>query len=191
MFRNADTKLEDSRVILDQLKAAGDAPTFRSLFSSFLSSSRAITYALQKGGGHITGFDEWYKVKQQEMKDDELLRFIHEARTEDFHEGKHRLQFATHIQQLSTSMVEPPPSYDAEITIGPEGPFWIVNKGTTQERRVPIKQGTDYVVQVSIHNAPVTHRGKKLTKNDPITICQLALDYLSELIHEAKTRIGS
>lgn len=187
MFTSAKTKLEDSRVIFRQLRASSDAPSFRSLFNSFLNASRAITYALQKDGKHIAGFKDWYKVKQAQMRNDELLRFIHDARTEDFHEGKHRLSFETHIHHL---MAGPPPSPNARMVIGSEGPFWIVNEGTPQEQRVPINQGT-YTIQVSIANAPTVHLGKRLAKNDPMTICQLALDYFSELVHEAKTKFAS
>jgi hypothetical protein len=187
MFSNAKNKLEDSRVILQQLELASDAPAFRSLFNSFLSASRAITYALQKNGEHIPGFKEWYATKQSEMKDDELLRFIHEARTDDFHEGKHRLNFSTTVHHFSTSMAGEPPSPDAKMAIGGEGVFWIVNEGTSREQRIPIKQGGDFATEASIGNPPTAHLGQPLTRNDPVAICQLALDYFSGLVHEAIT----
>jgi len=191
MFNNAVAKLEDSRSILERLKVANDALAFRSLFNSFLSAVRAITYALQKEGRHISGFDNWYKPRQKEMRNDELLRFVHEARIEDFHEGKQRLTFSTHIQYLSAETVGPPPSPDAKLTVGPQGPFWVVNEGTPQEQRIPVKQGGDYVIRISIENAPEVHLGVKLAKNDPVTICQLALDYFTGLVYEAKSEFAS
>jgi hypothetical protein len=48
MFRNAQGKLDDARNSLESLRVASDGPTFRSAFSGFLSSARAVTYALQK-----------------------------------------------------------------------------------------------------------------------------------------------
>ena len=190
MFSSAKKKLEDSRVILERLRLVNDALSFRALFNSFLSASRAITYALQKDGKHIIRFNDWYEEKRQEMKDDELLRFIHKARTANFHRGKHKLHFTTVIQHFSTATAEPPPSPNAKIAIGGEGAFWIADEGTSRERRIPIKQGGSYVTQVSIAGAPTVHRGKKLEKNDPVTICQLALDYFSKLIHEAKIKFA-
>jgi hypothetical protein len=190
VFKNAVAKLEDSRSILEQLKVASDALAFRSLFNSFLNAARAITYALQKEGSHISGFDNWYKPKQRQMRNDELLRFIHEARIEDFHEGKHRLTFGTYVQYLSAEAVGPRPSPDARLTIGPQGPFWIVNEGTPQQQRIPVKQA-DCVIRISIKNAPEVHLGVKLAKNDPVTICQLALDYFTGLVYEAKSELAS
>jgi hypothetical protein len=185
VFYSARSKLEDSRTIFEQLKQAMDAMAFKALFNSFLNSSRAITYALQKEGKKLKGFNSWYEKKQEEMKNDQLLRFIHEARTEDFHEGKHRLNFATHIEHFSTALAGQPPTPNAAIGIGGEGPFWIVEPGTARERRIPIRQGGKYTVNVSIQDPPSQHKGTILFDNSPINICWLALNYFSELIEEA------
>lgn len=188
MFERATTKVEDARTISEHLIGASDAPSFRSLFNSFLSSARAITYALQKEGKDVEGFVGWYSQKRDEMKGDELLRFIHEARTGDFHEGKHRLMFGTYIKHFSSEQTGPPPTNNAKLTVGAEGIFWIVDEGTPRERRIPIKGGGSFVTQITIANAPATHLGKNLEKNDPITICTLALTYFEHLVHEAKTK---
>ncbi len=190
-FRSAEQKLEDSRSILQQLAVATDALSFRSLFNSFLSSARAITYALQKDGKQIPGFSNWYAIKQEEMKSDELLSFVRKARNEDFHEGRHRLAFSMYVIRLASTEFGPPPAPDASYEVGPEGPFWIVDKGTPHERRVPITSGIEGTIRVSVTDPPTMHRSKRLAQNDPITICQLALAYLSELVHEAKRRFGS
>lgn len=191
MFRGAQSKLEDCRILLERLRAARDAPSFRSLFNSFLSASRAITYALQKEGAHAPGFEDWYETKRLEMRSDDLLRFIHEARTEDFHEGKHRLRFSTDVHRFSQAAVGPRPSPDAKMVIGHEGVFWVVAEGTPQQRRIPIVQGGDWVTLISMASPPTTHRGKPVARRDPATICELAVRYFSELVHEAKSRFAS
>lgn len=185
MFNAAKSKLEDTRTIFEQLRNASDPPTFKALFNSFLGSARAITAALQKEGSKKPGFNEWYGEKQKEMKNDELLRFIHEARTEDFHEGKHRLVFATYMEHFSTAAVGKPPAPNAKIGIGADGPFWIIHEGTPKERRIPIKQGGNFSIRISIANPPTTHLGGVLKKNDPLSICQVALDYYGNLVYEA------
>lgn len=187
MFEEAKIKLEDSRINLKQIKSANDVPSFRTNFNSFLNSSRAITYALQKKGAHISGFESWYKVKQEEMKYDDLLRFIHDARKEDFHEGKHRLYFSTFIQNVEIGI---PPYPNASMVIGNEGPFWIINEGTPQEERIPFKQNGRYVLQVSIENPPEFHLGKKLVNQDPISICECVLIYFSNLVYEAEEKFS-
>ena len=190
MFAGAEQKLEDAWTILQQLEVAADAPAFRSLFNSFLSASRAITYALQKGGARLRGFDEWYVEKQAEMKADDLLRFIHKARTEDFHEGKHRLVFDTYIAHLSGGEAGPPPAPGAPLIIGADGPFWLMDEGTPRERRIPVRRGS-FATRIAIANPPRTHMGSNLEQTDPLSICRLALGYLQNLVHEAKTRFGA
>lgn len=190
MFDSTKSKLQDCRIILGQLEAVEDALTFQALFSSFLSSSRAVTYALQKEGAHIPGFGEWYKAKRKEMRNDELLRFVHEARTEDFHEGKHRLKFGHTIESFDTKRAIPP-SANARMQITTAGPLWLVDEGTPQEQRIPIKKGGTWTIHVSITNPPTEHLGCKLERYTPMTICQLALDYYAKLVHEANIRFTS
>jgi len=186
IFSKAKSKLEDSRTIFKKLQASKDIQTFRALFNSFLQSSRAITYALQKDGKHIPEFQQWYKTKQTEMRNDDLLRFMHTARKEDFHEGKHRLSFSMHLHYLDTSNVGPPPSPDARLGISNEGVFWIMNKGTPREERIPIKDRGQATYFISIENPPTSHLGQKLENNNPIEICKLTLAYFSNLIIEAE-----
>jgi hypothetical protein len=188
MFRRTVTKLEDARIHLDQLKKASDAPTFRAEFNAFLSAARAITNTLQKEcRGKIKGFDSWYTPKQEEMKNDNLLRFIHEARIEDFHKGRHRLKFKFAVHKVSFPPEdEEPPSEDAVPALLGDGVFWIVDRGTPRERRIPAKtQGG--IVSVAIANPPTTHLDKKLQSGDPRIFCELALEYYENLVHEAWT----
>jgi hypothetical protein len=191
LFSKTKSKLEDTRSVLDQLTRARDASSFRALFNSFLNSAREITYALQKEGHNIPGFNDWYILKQEEMRNDDLLRFIHSARKKDFHEGEHTLDFSTAIIEFSTNQAGSPPSANAAIVIGSDGPFWLVDKGTPRERRIPVKQGCTWAIRVRIRNAPTRHRGRTLERNDPITICHVALVYFSELVHEAMQSFGS
>lgn len=188
MFKSTTSKLEECSTLLDQLRAAQDTQLFRSLFNAFITAARAITNLLQVEGKHIPGFNGWYTAKQQEMRVDELLRFIHDARIEDFHQGKHRLIFpSTHIEYFSSEQAGPPPAPNASLVIGTEGPFWIADGGTPKERKIPVRSGGSWTVQVTIANAPSVHKGIELMKNDPITLCELAIDYFQNLVYEAKS----
>jgi hypothetical protein len=129
-------------------------------------------------------------VYNQARRNDELLRFIHDARTEDFHEGTHTLNFSTYVSHFSSDKADPPPP-NAKLTIGTDGLFWVIDEGTPGKRRIPIKQGGSYEIAISIDNAPTKHRGNTLAHNDPLTLCQLALDYYSELVFEATAKFSS
>lgn len=186
MFIKTVNKLNDARSALENLKQASDFQKFRASFNSFLSHSRAVTYVLQKEGKRINGFSSWYDKKQKEMRSDELLRFVHNARTDDFHKGKPQLRSSTYIKSFSTNQAKKPSDPKASMIIGSEGVFWVVNKGTPKERRVPIKEGKKYT-SVVIDKVPQKHLGKRIAKKDPIYLSQLVLNYLENLVHEAKT----
>jgi len=191
MFAKARNKLEDASILVDRLKQAEDGASFRVMFNSFLSSARAITYALQKEGKHIDGFSEWYQEKREEMTQDELLRFIHEARTEDFHEGKSRLTFVMQIGQFGYDQAGAPPDPEAQLIVSGDGPYWVIYKGTEKEKRIPIRGSGDYRLIAWIRNAPTRHLGKSLEWNDPATLCECTVDYLAKLVYEAIEKFGS
>jgi hypothetical protein len=190
-FPASRDKLEDSRNALDGMEGARDGASFRAAFNSFLSAARAVTYALQKEGAHFEGFDEWYEVKRQEMRADELLRFIHDARIEDFHRGQHRLEFATDVAYLYGDAAGPPPTPNAGVVIGSDGAYWLVDEGTPRERRIPMSQGGKWTTKVGIANPPTTHRGQTLQRTDPVTLCRLVLGYLEEVVYEADSKADS
>ena len=55
--------------------------------SAFLTSLRSVTLVLQKEAKKLTGFTEWYAKKQEEMRQDPLLRTVVELRNEVEKEG--------------------------------------------------------------------------------------------------------
>ena len=184
-FENAKSKLEESQCLLREMKQASEAITFRTKFQAFLNSARAITAALQKQGKHIDGFDRWYQSKQIEMKEDPLLRFIHEARTEDFHEGKHRLLFSTRIEPFSATSFGPPPLPNAKAIIRRDGPFWLIDEGTPQERRIPTVLQGKTTINVELQNPPQAHLGNKVDGLGPVQLSELSTQYYAGLVHEA------
>ncbi|MEJ2248840.1 MAG: hypothetical protein P8Y70_06510 [Candidatus Lokiarchaeota archaeon] len=187
MFKNTKLKLTDVQVIFDKLKKAESTDEFKALFNSFLNSARAITNAIQKEGKNINGFEKWYKEKQNEMKSDKLLRFIHESRTVDFHEGKNLFKYpGGKINHFDTSKIGEKPTPNAKLGIFRDGIYWTINEGTSQERRIPVNSGGNYAFYISLENPPMEHLGKKLIKNDPISICQLSIRYYQDLVFEAE-----
>ena len=191
MFERASTKLEDGRALLSSLTTAQDAHKFRAFFNGLVNTLRGVTNALQSEGKRIEGFQEWYATKQDEMRSDQLLRFIHDARLEDFHTGKHRLRFPeARIESFTMGAAGPPPTADATVAIGPAGPVWVIDKGTPTEKRFPVTAGGSWSVDVRLDNAPHTHLGETMARNDPVAICEDALTYLENLVYEAKATLA-
>lgn len=181
MFDRAIAKLEDSRANIETMRGATNTLQFKSAFLSFLSNSRAVTYALQRDGKSVQGFKAWYEGKQTEMRADELLRFVKDARTDDHHKGERLLRFTADYEEYRIEN----PLGDA-IRVDSDGVFRIADSGTPRERRVPTGSGRASVT-VYLVNAPQSHRGERLTVNDPYTVASLAQAYMEELVHEART----
>lgn len=174
-------------MLLDRLRECHDFSTFKTFYHAFIAATRAVTYTMQKEGAHSPGFLDWYRAKQDEMKGDELMRYVHESRVRDFHQGEPAV-VATQLEIgfFSPKLADPPPAPDAVAEVGANGINWVIGRGTPQERRVPVQGGGDWKTTVSLVDPPVTHRGIVLAQRDPITIARLALEWLENLLHEAK-----
>ena len=88
-FDLVDEKLAEADFFLDKLKDSSLNPfEARCYFSAFVSAARSVTFALQAVmKSRVYGFGEWYESKQEELRQDPLARFFHDARTEVQHMG--------------------------------------------------------------------------------------------------------
>jgi len=59
----------------------------RYYFSAFVAAARSVTFALQAVMSDIESFAEWYRAKQDMLRDDKVAKFFHKARTESQHIG--------------------------------------------------------------------------------------------------------
>ena len=87
-FDLVDEKVAEADFFLEKLaEPACPFSHVRFLFSAFCAAARSITFSLQSVMAHVEGFREWYQTKQQELQDDPVARFFHEARTVIQHIG--------------------------------------------------------------------------------------------------------
>lgn len=187
MFKNTKLKLEESRRLLEDLATAKDSISFRTTFNAFLGAAQAVIGALKKEGRGLDRkeFNNWYKGKEAEMNDDALLTFVKEARKEDFHEGKHRLLISTKIEPFVATCFGIAPSSNAKAIIQNDGPFWLIDEGTSRERRIPAQLDANVRFTFQINNPPKEHLGQPVENLTPLQLCRLAYNYYAELAHEA------
>lgn len=82
-----EIKLSDARIQLRlALNNFQDPNVLRSCINAFISSARSVTFSMQKESSGSEKFDAWYKLKQQEMKADPMLRFFFDQRNISIHE---------------------------------------------------------------------------------------------------------
>ena len=60
--------------------------TFLANLNSFLALARSMTNVMQKEFSHVSGFDEWYSTKQEEMKKDADMKFFKKMRNKSLKE---------------------------------------------------------------------------------------------------------
>ncbi|MBA4388350.1 MAG: hypothetical protein C0404_10240 [Verrucomicrobia bacterium] len=87
-FSIVDQKVAEAEFFLKKLRGVEfDFFAARCFVSAFVTSARSITYALQAVMKPVPRFQEWYRMRQEEMKADSLSRFFHNLRTVSHHIG--------------------------------------------------------------------------------------------------------
>jgi hypothetical protein len=199
MHRDIIEKLQDARTAIAAMNTAGDFPSFRRAFNQCLAALRSVGYkldgetkrALRKSGrkADVPNYQNWWKTKETQLRTDPLMLWTVTVRDGDTHlrdEGvfNHRLE----TRFTGTDDFEPGPP-GADLVINADGAVWVVGMGTVREHRTPAKfrPGAPATMnhEVGVANAPTEHLGKTLTQNDPLTLCQLALEYWEGLVEEA------
>lgn len=88
MFDLVDAKVQEAEYFLCRILDEGcNFFSVRCDAVAFTSSARSITFAMQACLKGIPEFDEWYAVKQQELRADPLAKFFHEFRRVSIHIG--------------------------------------------------------------------------------------------------------
>lgn len=80
---------------------------FTSHLNNIIQALRNVTFVLQKESAHTNGFKEWYTKHQDEMKEDESLRWLVDARNYVVKEGD--------IKKYSYTKVRLKDHYDKEL----------------------------------------------------------------------------
>lgn len=60
---------------------------FTSVLNNLIQNLRNVTFILQKELAHVNNFSDWYLIKQKEMREDDTLKWLHNARTHVVHIG--------------------------------------------------------------------------------------------------------
>ena len=68
------------------LKGYHQIDDFRAAINSAIQALRNVTFALQNQKAKLLGFDKWYAVWQEKMKQDEVMKALHTARTVIVHQ---------------------------------------------------------------------------------------------------------
>jgi hypothetical protein len=185
MLENADRKLKEMYQFLEQMKSSNNVDDFERYFAAFISAGRSVTFSLQLDLRNIDGFSEWYSVKQQEMKEDELLKFFKDLRNSDIHTGKPNTSSSIFIKGPVDSKKWENRPRGSSIKVTGRGVYYVKNPDTPFEEVIPAQFPNKTIHKIGFKNPPTRHNGKIINQN-PVSLCKLYIDYLNELVKEAK-----
>jgi hypothetical protein len=173
-----------------QIRSVGDA--ILKLADPEVESKKELKVLIDDN--KIIDYKEWVKGKislHKSLNNGEVIDFVRVTRIDNFHFGMSPISYALHGFNFSTDELGKKPSPDATWIIDGKGIFWLVNAGTPKERRIPCEIKDGFTFTASIINPPTMHLKKVLPSNDPITVCEIALNYYEELLFEAKKKFGT
>jgi len=177
-----EEKLEAAAHFLEEMrKSMENRKIFIFNLDAFLSTSRSVTFVLQKEFDHDPKFRKWYSQKQEEMKRDELMNFFVEMRDVSIHERSPETQAVISVLITETLSVSDSVSISVIHPNGTKETF--EPKPPVVERKQPATKENSKVLY--------TYFFVGRTDNDLITLCSQYLEKLFRLVTEARTVLAS
>mgnify|MGYP001313222042 CR=1 FL=1 len=105
---------------------------FTSHLNNIIQALRNVTFVLQKELAHTDGFNEWYQKQQKELKEDESLRWLVDARNYVVKEGD--------LKKCSYTKVRFKDHYERELfaaKLDPEIPMGFIADWFRQKVKIP------------------------------------------------------
>lgn len=163
---------------------------------------RAMTNALQNLRSVVgkSEFDEWYTPWQDEMRADGLLRYFYKLRSEILKEGSLEAGTSVHISSLDGRDMQllmqnrPPGAKSFFIGDRLNGNGWLVQLPDGRETKYYVAIPPDIQSRITsrFHFAdpPQAHGGKTLEDTSVENLARLYIEYLQNLLADARKRFS-
>lgn len=170
---------------------------------------RSVTNILENLRGKVENFDDWYKKKSDNMRNDQLLRYFYQLRTETLKKGNDKIKG---IQlslkpnasiQMSENGITVNQTYSNGKTnsIFYERPIdtvasfmadsnggvgFVVKTSEGKEKKVYVHVPSENMdISIFFNEPPTEHLGKTITYTDAFSLCKLYFTYMRNLYEEA------
>jgi len=152
--------------------------------NSFISLARSITNIMQKEFHNVPEFDEWYAIKQEEMRNDKDMKFFVELRNESLKEksvGKivYKVELLEDITFPSNETLTWPafkPNNNGTLVLDEDNKFFKINGVPRPEIKY------DYSINYSFKQRP----------NIPVkTLCLAHYKKLEKLVTECSEKFSN
>lgn len=167
---------------------------FSDRWYEFLVALKNVWTVLEQGAKTTPQSRQWYGTKAAERRGDELLQYLYEARNDDEHGLEPVVKFAHGYTAIGVNKQGFSQSMRFDGVIG--GPAGTSLKVTSLDGKpVLVEQAPDRTLLASIRprgrpemQPPQKHLGKELLDDAPTAVANHALDYMRQLVAEARSR---
>jgi hypothetical protein len=108
ILRPVTRVLKDARAHRhDALVSYHDPETFQRSVEALVQDLRNVTFRLQSVKSNIGGFDAWYEPRQNQMREDEVLRWLSDARVDVVHKAGLRSSSFARVSVIDSYLEAP------------------------------------------------------------------------------------
>lgn len=194
IIRDARETLHTARFGLEDVRGVREERRIPGL-RNFVVFSRAVTNILQNLRSSEPDFDDWYQPFVTEMRADPLIRYFYELRSVILKQGEVAAGGGMYIEDFDFDRDrhlwgdEPPNAVGMFLGDAIGGSGWVVRlpDGTEEPYYVSLPQ-TILRQRVHLPEAPLEHRGKRLTDTSVETLGIAYFKYLSDMLDAASAR---
>lgn len=195
IFSRIDQQLDFvASSFIDLTKTPHDPKLRLRSLANIITFGRSVTFVMQNLRSSVTNFDDWYKPFQDEMKGDELLIFFKDARNKLEKQGRLDTNTTVHMKNFNFNMIqkyrENPPENAKGFFIGDSlgGSGWEILMPDNTVEKLYVDLDIDCYLDIKILFVPenIHHKGQLITDTSIENCCYLFLQYLKELVKQAK-----
>lgn len=204
----AQSRLRNAQVAVEQLAASNSSDEYYDAWSTFIHNAKGIYTVLQQGAKINPKSNQWFGTKNSFRRNDELLRYVSEARNDDEHGIEPIMEQKP--DEMLVGVNEPGASrtfrdaYGNTVSGAGGAAYRFVGPNSDREAiRWQIRPTDGLPVKSVFHPAgvylkavhdrskvryepPKKHRGLDLKSGTPLEVASLTLTYLKELVEEAE-----
>jgi hypothetical protein len=187
-LEQARDSLQAAKAAVDQLKDAGDFPTFCRAWSAFLVNSNRIHTKLS-AGARLNAKSRQWTGRKQERKKDPLLRYLHQARNSD----EHGIEPVAEIVPGSMGIGATPGASVRLRSLIMTRNVIVADADPPEALQVSITPTDAKLSRVyddrsdTWYEPPLVHQGRSIAGANPIRVAELAITYLETLLAQAES----
>ena len=196
LIAKAQSRLRIATKAIVELKAATNHQDFSDTWYTFLTAAKNVYTSLEQASKDTPQCRQWFGAQKARRKSDELLQYLFQARDDE----EHGVEAATELHQGSIGIGVMKPGFSSSmhirsIAFDREGKM-AMDATSSDGKPILVEVTPPHSILKPVtgrgnimYDPPISHLGKPLPDNKPLTVAELGLTYLSDLVEQAGKRM--